>query len=75
MRILLHADEGKTNDEVSEVLHTGTSTVQRTRLRFIKEKWKERPTNGHVQLDRIDAQGKALLETLSHSRSSAGQRH
>ena len=35
-RILLLADEGKTNGEIAEALHTGTATVQRTRQRFVE---------------------------------------
>jgi len=34
--ILLLADEGKTDCEIAEVLHTSTPTVQRTRQRFVE---------------------------------------
>ena len=35
-RILLLADEGKTDSEIAEALHTGTATAQRTRQRFVE---------------------------------------
>lgn len=34
--ILLLADEGKTDKEISESLHTGISTAERTRKRFVE---------------------------------------
>lgn len=35
--VLLHADEGATDEEIAESLHLGTSTVHRTRQRFVEE--------------------------------------
>jgi transposase len=35
-RILLLADEDKTDPEIADALHTSTPTVQRTRQRFVK---------------------------------------
>ena len=35
-RILLLANEGKSDREIAEALHTGQSTVQRTRQRFVE---------------------------------------
>jgi putative transposase len=35
--VLLHAAEGATDDEVAQALHLGTSTVHRTRQRFVDE--------------------------------------
>ncbi len=37
VRILLLADEGKIDKEISEALHTSVPTVQRTRQRFVEE--------------------------------------
>lgn len=34
-RILLLADEGKTDGQIKEALHTSKPTVQRTRQRFV----------------------------------------
>lgn len=35
-RILLLSDEGKTDQEIADALHTSTPTVQRTRQRFVE---------------------------------------
>ena len=35
--ILLHADEGKQDTEIATALHTGESTVQRVRRRFVED--------------------------------------
>ena len=35
-RILLLADEGKLDREIQEALHTGLSTIERTRKRFVE---------------------------------------
>jgi transposase len=36
-QILLHADEGKQDQEIAAALHTGESTVQRVRRRFVED--------------------------------------
>ena len=36
-QILLHADEGKRDKEIAAALHTGESTVQRVRRRFVED--------------------------------------
>ena len=36
-QILLHAHEGKRDKEIAAALHTGESTVQRVRKRFVEE--------------------------------------
>lgn len=36
-QILLHADEGKQDKEIAIALHTGESTVQRVRRRFVED--------------------------------------
>jgi transposase len=75
-RILLHADEGKTDGEISEALHTGMSTVQRTRQRFVEGNVEgalnERPRPGGRR--KLDENGEALLETLAHSKPPEGRR-
>lgn len=74
-RILLHADEGKTDSEISEALHTGTSTVQRTRQRFVEGNVEgalnERARPGGQR--KLDEKGEALLETLAHSKPPEGR--
>ncbi len=44
-RILLLADEGRTDEEVAEALLTSVSTVERTRKRFVVEGGLERALN------------------------------
>jgi transposase len=44
-RILLLADEGRTEEEVAEALLTSVSTVERTRKRFVVEGGLERALN------------------------------
>jgi transposase len=36
-QILLHADEGRQDKEIAAALHTGESTVQRVRRRFVED--------------------------------------
>ena len=74
-RILLLADEGKTDKEIAEVLHTGTATVQRTRQRFVagnlEEALNERRRPGGQK--KLDEKGEAVLESLAHSQPPDGQ--
>ena len=64
-RILLLADESKTDGEIAEALHTGTATVQRTRQRFVEGNLEgalnERPRLGGSK--KLDEKGEAILET------------
>ena len=75
-RILLLADENKSDREIAEVLHTGASTVQRTRQRFVEGNLEgalnERPRQGRSR--RLDEKGEAILETLAHSKPPEGRK-
>ena len=75
-RILLLADEGKTDGEIAEALHTGTATVQRTRQRFVEGNLdgalNERPRPGAQR--KLDEKAKAMLETLAQSKPPAGRK-
>jgi len=75
-RILLLADEGKSDREIAEVLHTGSATVQRTRKRFVEENLagalneKKRPG----QPKKLDEKGEAILEVVAQSKPPAGRK-
>jgi transposase len=75
-RILLLADENKSDSEIAKVLHTGTSTVQRTRQRFVEGNLEgalnERPRQGRSK--KLDEKGEAVLETLAHSKPPQGRK-
>jgi len=75
-RILLLADENKSDREIAEVLHTGASTVQRSRQRFVEGNLEgaldERPRQGRSK--RLDEKGEAILETLAHSKPPEGRK-
>lgn len=75
-RILLHADEGKSDNEIAKALHTGASTVQRTRQRFVEGNLEgalnERPRQGRIK--KLDEKGEAVLETLAHSKPPEGNK-
>jgi transposase len=75
-RILLLADEGKTDKEIAEALHTGTATVQRTRQRFVVGNLdgalNERRRPGGQK--RLDEKGEAVLESLARSQPPAGRK-
>ena len=75
-RILLLADENKTDGEISKALHTGTATVQRTRRRFVEGNLEgalnERPRPGGSK--KLDEKGEAILETLAHSKPPEGRK-
>ncbi len=74
--ILLLADEGKTDGEIAEGLHTSTSTVQRTRRRFVEggleRALNEAPRPGARK--KLDEKGEALLETLAKSEPPEGRK-
>ena len=75
-RILLQADQGKTDNEIAEALHTGTATVHRTRQNFVTGNLdgalNERPRLGGQK--KLDEKGEAVLETLAHSKPPAGRK-
>jgi transposase len=75
-RILLLSDEGKADSEIAAVLHTGPSTVQRTRQRFVEGNLagalNERPRLGRQK--KLDEKGEAILETLAHSEPPDGRK-
>jgi len=74
--ILLLADEGRKDEEIAAVLHTGVSTVERTRKRFVLEGVRSalngRPRPGAKP--KLDAKGEAILETLARSKPPAGRK-
>jgi transposase len=75
-RILLLADEGKSDNEIAAALHTGSATVQRTRQRFVAGNLAgaltEQPRPGGQK--RLDEKGEAVLESLAHSQPPAGRK-
>ena len=75
-RILLLADENKSDREIAEVLHTGASTVQRIRQRFVEGNLEgalnERPRQGRSK--KLDEKGEAILDTLAHSKPPEGRK-
>ena len=75
-RILLQADEGKSDSEIAKALHTSLSTVQRTRQRFVEGNLEgalnERPRQGRCK--KLDEKGEAILETLAHSKPPEGRK-
>jgi len=76
VHILLLADEGKTDSEIGEALHTGTATVQRVRQRFVggnlDNALNERRRPGGAK--RLNQKGEAVLETLAHSKPPDGRK-
>jgi transposase len=75
-RVLLLADEGRTDSEIADALHTGTATVQRTRQRFVEGNLEaalnERPRPGGQK--KLDEKGEAVLETMAHSKPPEGRK-
>ena len=75
-RILLLADEGKTDSKIVEALHTGPATVQRIRKRFVEGNLEgalnERPRVGGTK--KLNQKGEAVLETLAHSKPPDGRK-
>ncbi len=74
-RTLLLADEGKTDREIAEALHTGTATVARTRQRFATEGLEaaqaERDRPGAER--KLTAKQEALLIALACSTPPEGK--
>ncbi len=77
-RILLLADEGKTDPKIAEALHTSRPTVQRIRKRFVEggldNALNEQPRIGGRLRKKLDEKGLAVLETLAQSRPPAGRK-
>ncbi len=75
-RILLLSDEGKTDGEIAQALHTSTSTVQRTRQRFVEggleRALNEDPRPGACK--KLDVKGEMVLETLARSEPPEGRK-
>ena len=76
VHILLLADEGKTDAEIADALHTGTATVQRVRQRFVEGNLEnalnERRRPGGAK--KLNQKGEAVLETLAHSKPPGGRK-
>jgi transposase len=75
-RILLLADEGKTDSEIAEALHTGSATAQRIRKRFVEGNLEralnEDPRPGGQR--KLDEKAESVLETLAHSKPPDGRK-
>ena len=73
--ILLHADEGRTDEAIAEALHTNRSTVERTRRRFVEAGLEaalsERPRPGAAPA--LDRKGQATLLALACSNPPEGR--
>lgn len=73
--ILLLADEGRTDREIAQALHTSTSTVQRTRRRFVvgnlERALNDDPRPGASK--KLDDKGEAVLATLAQSEPPEGR--
>src|SRR5437762_10408514 len=74
--VLLLADEGKTDHQISEALHTGTATVERLRKRFVEEGLEaalsEKPRPGARR--KLDGKQEAFLVALTCSAPPEGRR-
>jgi transposase len=75
-QILLMADAGQTDEAIAQALHVGTSTVYRTKRRFVEEclesALKERSRPGGER--KLDAQEEAMLVALACSKPPKGRR-
>jgi transposase len=75
-RILLLADDGKTDAEIVEALHTGPATVQRIRKRFVEGNLEralnEDPRPGAQR--KLDEKAESVLEMLAHSKPPDGRK-
>lgn len=75
-RILLLADDEKTDAEIVEALHTGIATVQRIRKRFVEGNLEralnEDPRPGGQR--KLDEKAESVLETLAHSKPPDGRK-
>jgi transposase len=73
--ILLHADEGRTDEEIALALHTNRSTAERARRRLVEEGLEaalsEKPRPGVPPA--LDAKGEATLLALACSTPPDGR--
>jgi transposase len=73
--ILLHADEGRTDEEIAAALHTNRSTAERTRRRFVEEGLEaalaEKPRPGPTPA--LDERGEAVLLALACANPPEGR--
>lgn len=73
--ILLHADEGHTDEEIAVALHTNRSTAERARRRFVEEGLEaalaEKPRPGPTPV--LDARGEAVLLALACANPPEGR--
>jgi len=73
--ILLHADEGKTDQAIALALHVGRATVERTRKRFVEgnvpRALNEDPRPGKAR--KLDAKGEAYLVATTCSTPPNGR--
>jgi transposase len=75
-QILLLADEGKSDEDISKALHVGFSTVERTRKRLVLEGFpaalneRSRPAGRR----KLGAKAEAVLETLAQSKPPDGRK-
>lgn len=73
--ILLHADEGRTDEEIALALHTNRSTAERARRRLVEEgldaALSERPRPGVPPA--LDTRGEAVLLALACSTPPDGR--
>ena len=74
-RILLLADDGRTDDEIAAEVHAHRSTVERTRRRFVQHgleaAFSERPRPGGKPV--LDASSRRSLAELAGSSPPAGR--
>lgn len=74
-RILLLADEGRTDEEIVGALHVGRSTVERTRIRFVEggveRALTDRPRPGKPRL--LNGKQEAYLVALACSDPPEGR--
>jgi transposase len=77
-RILLLADEDKSDREIADALHTSTPTAYRIRKRFVEGNLEgalnERPRIGGRLRKKLDEKGIAVLEMLARSKPPEGQK-
>jgi len=75
-RILLGADDGKTDGELAEELDTSISTVHRTRQRYVEEgldrALNDQPRPGGKK--KLSEKGESVLAALARSEPPPGQR-
>jgi transposase len=74
-RILLLADEGKTDEEIADALHVHRVTVERTRRRFV-EGGAERALNEQSRpggRPKLDGRQEAMLVALACSQAPEGR--